>query len=511
MLRRLINRLRASLTARVFVITALILATACGLTYAFIVWAAPITFTSITNSELELRSERLLTELKQTSLEDSGPLFNQFIMETGAEVLVLDDKGNSVTLTVPKSVSELSSHPSGTTMFAPFLMSVTDDDVTSISTQVSSVDVWSTQNNESVSIMQNSTSYPFTFENSLEPYTLTVFAGVTIVNRTKQALEQVLPYLALVVLAISILGAFFYSRHITKPIVRLSAISQKMADFNFTWRCEGNRSDEIGVLGRNLDELSRRLSSALDELQNTNDALRQELGRKQRLETQRTTFFSAASHELKTPLTILKGQLSGMLAGVDIYRNRDKYLLRSLAVTNRMESLVSEMLAISKLDNADFDQKRDIVDISSTISFQMEQNADLAEQKQQTLEAHIIPHLMVYGDGAMLSRAVANLLTNAIFYSPESSVISVSLLLDNQIPVLIIRNSGTTIPDKDLPHLFEAFYRVESSRNRESGGSGLGLYIVKMILDRHGASCRIQNSGHHVKVTVTFHHSSIVQ
>ncbi|OBR65128.1 hypothetical protein A7K91_05040 [Paenibacillus oryzae] len=507
------SRLAGSLTTRIFVITALVLTTACCLTYAFIVWAAPITYTSMMNNELVQRSEQLVNELSLISTEDSGPLLSRFILETGAEVKVVDEEGKSVVPTLSMGNKEPENSQSERSSSSPYLMSV-DHDQGTITTLQSTVEVMDAINDIEMSdrtmsdvvmtVSDYDASYPVTFRNSTEPYTLTVLAGTDVANQTKQALEQVWPYLALVVLGISVLGALLYSRFITKPIVRLSAISQQMADLDFTWKSKDTRSDEIGVLGRNLDELSGRLSSALAQLQNANDSLSRELDRKQRLDKQRTSFFSAASHELKTPLTVLKGQLSGMLAGVDIYRNRDKYLLRSLAVTNRMEALVIEMLAISRLDNTDVEFKRELVVLSSVLLSQTEQCTELAEQKGQSLDVHIAPGLTTSGDEAMLSRAIANLLTNAIFYSPEGAAIAVSLLPDGPQSILTIVNSNASIPEEDLPHLFEAFYRVESSRNRDSGGSGLGLYIVKKILDRHGASCQIRNTGNQVRVTVTF-------
>lgn len=490
MLQKWINRLKDSLTVRVFFITASMLVAACGLTYAFIVWAAPISFSSIMFGDLEQRAERLSDELSLTTLEDSGPLIDRFTLETGAEVMLADHQGVGLLQTPAQVLGETEENR--------------EDISITVSAAVSSVETVDPQNNGMMQLRQSSVSYPVVFRNSSELYTLTVWSGVKAVNQTKQAVAQVSPYLTLVVLAISTLGALLYSRHITRPIVRLSSISQKMAGLNFSGRCKESRRDEIGVLGRNLDELSDRLSSALAEVQNANTLLRRELDRKQRLDKQRTAFFSAASHELKTPLTVLKGQLSGMLAGIDIYKDRDKYLLRSLAVSNRMESLVGEMLAVARLDNAEAAWKQDRIDLSVLVRAQAGQIADLAEQKGQTLDIAIVPGLISSGDEAMLNTAIANLLSNAVFYSPRGAAISVSLQSDGKRQVLTIINSRSSIPEEDLPHLFEAFYRVESSRNRESGGSGLGLYLVKMILDRHGASCEIRNEDNHVRATVIF-------
>ena len=145
-------------------------------------------------------------------------------------------------------------------------------------------------------------------------------------------------------LAFSLLCALVYSRYITRPIVRISGIAQNMAQLDFNWQCQETRRDEIGALSRSLNQMARRLSAALAELEAANRALQKEVERERELDRQRMSFFSAASHELKTPVTILKGQLTGMLEGIDVYRDRDKYLLRSLQVTGRMEKLIQETI-----------------------------------------------------------------------------------------------------------------------------------------------------------------------
>ena len=138
--------------------------------------------------------------------------------------------------------------------------------------------------------------------------------------------------------------------------------------------------DEIGKLGRSLDELARRLDTALTDLENANQALRSEVERERDLERQRMAFFHAASHELKTPVTILKGQLSGMLERVGVYRDRDKYLLRSLQVTGRMENLVQEMLAISRMESGSGAVKREVGGAVRPMERQLALDEPLLEQ-----------------------------------------------------------------------------------------------------------------------------------
>ena len=228
------------------------------------------------------------------------------------------------------------------------------------------------------------------------------------------------------------------------------------------------------------------------------------LERERELDRQRMAFFNAASHELKTPVTILKGQLSGMLEGVGVYQDRDKYLLRSLQTTGRMENLIGEMLAISRMESGAAALRQETVDLSALTAERLQQDGELFRQREQELVSALTPGVLVTGDPSLLGRAVGNLLSNAALYSPQGARIRVWCGFRDGRPALTVENTGARIPEEALPHLFEAFYRTENSRNRSTGGSGLGLYLVKMILDRHGAECAIENTKDGVKVTAQF-------
>ena len=175
---------------------------------------------------------------------------------------------------------------------------------------------------------------------------------------------------------------------------------------------------------------------------------------------------------MKTPITILKGHLSGMLQGVGEYRDRNYYLQRSLETTEKMEDMVKELLTVSRIENNKFITQK--TDIAEQLRLQIADMAELIENKK------------------------LDLLLNAIRYTPEEKGNHIRVLLkpgtDTETVYCQIENTGVFIPEEALVHLFEAFYRVEQSRNRQTGGSGLGLYIVKMILDQHGASYRMGNT-----------------
>lgn len=487
------KKISESLTARIFLMTVFILLCAGGITFGLIAWATPSTYTSVVNDELARQVSSLTDRLFGTSPEDCGALLDEFIRTSGASVMLLGPDGQPV-----DTGSRLAMQPA-----------YEDDSVVVTATKISSVTCSPgqalTESAVTVTMSEESTMVTDVwFPGSDDPYALYVTPPVKAENLAVRALVQMAPWLLLVLLVFSLLCSLVYSRYITRPIVRLSGIAGRMAELDFQWECGESRRDEIGRLGRSLDQMARRLSSALTELEAANHALRGEMEQERELERQRTAFFSAASHELKTPVTILKGQLSGMLEGVDVYRDRDKYLLRSLQVTGRMEKLIQELLAVSRMETGAADVHGESLDLAVLLERQISLYADLLEQREQRLTASLTPGISVLGDPALLGKAVGNLLSNASLYSPQGADIRIWCGIQQNRPVLTVENTGVHISEAALPHLFEAFYREEGSRNRSTGGSGLGLYLARMILERHGASCEIQNTEQGVMASVYF-------
>lgn len=479
------KKLSESLTTRIFLITSFILLCAGAVTFALIAFATPSMYTSVVNSDLQQQTDALTERLKETIFEDCGPVLDDFIRSTRADVMLLNSDGE-----IADTGSELS------------MQSKYKDDNIKVSTDGSGEDgsvssslgvsvAEGTGNTTTVTTMQQySIIADVTFSDRSDVYALYVTPHLEEENLAVRALIQMAPWLLLVLLVLSLLCAFIYSRYITRPIVRLSGIAKKMSELDFNWKCNEQRRDEIGTLGHSLDQMSQRLSAALEELEAANRALR--------------AFFSAASHELKTPVTILKGQLSGMLEGIDVYKDRDKYLLRSLQVTGRMEHLIQEMLSISRMETGAATVKQESLELSALIERQLDFVKELIEQRGQRFAVQLKPEITMTGDASLLGKAIGNLLSNAILYSPDGAEIRVWCGIRQDKPTFTIENTGVHIQDDALPHLFEAFYREEDSRNRSTGGSGLGLYLAQMILERHHASCSIENIDDGVRAMVSF-------
>ena len=169
-----------------------------------------------------------------------------------------------------------------------------------------------------------------------------------------------------------------------------------------------------------------------------------------------------------------------------------------------MERLIGEMLAISRMEQGAAEIRQARVDLSALIERRLVQDEELFLQRGQRLTSDLTPGVAVAGDEALLDKAVGNLLSNAALYSPEGAGVRVWCGRLDGRPALTVENAGAQIGAEALPHLFEPFYREEGSRSRATGGSGLGLYLVRMILERHGAECRLENAAEGVCATVRF-------
>ena len=323
---------------------------------------------------------------------------------------------------------------------------------------------------ESAPIISN--SYYFSFADDNSQYILTVYGEASQIAELRQSFVSVLPILFCVILLVSLATAWVYSRIITNPVLKISRISKEMSDMRLEWQLEERRSDELGVLENSLNTLSRKLSATLEELQSANLQLQKDIEHQKALERAQQDFFSSASHELKTPITIIKGQLEGMLLGIGAYKDHEKYLARSLEVAATLETMVQEILTISRLEtNVDF--KMEHFDCAPMIHGYLREIDDLVATKELQIHLAIQSPAFINGNKLLIEKVFSNLISNAVKYSPHGASVDIILQNTNGRFLFSVENTGTHIPEDDIPKLFDAFYRMEQSRSRRTGGSGL--------------------------------------
>ena len=318
--------------------------------------------------------------------------------------------------------------------------------------------------------------------------------SLSAVNKVTSGLSTTLPFLFFISLLISLGVSIIYAYSLARPIMKISEVSKKMKNLDLSTFHEIKRSDEIGELAYNLNEMSERLVDALDALQKANDKLQEDMERERRLEKRRKDLFTAISHELKTPLTVLKGELRGMIDKVGVYQNRDEYLVHAYETTESMEQLVKDILLTTRMDDENVKLKFQDADMSILVSQICQSYEVLADEKGISLTYYCEENVIARIDEMQLQHAIRNLVSNAIFHSPKGAMVDVQLANVGNTVRLTIENSGVHIEQEDIKNIFEPLYRTEKSRNRHTGGSGLGLSIVKRVLELHHFEYAIENS-----------------
>lgn len=220
-------------------------------------------------------------------------------------------------------------------------------------------------------------------------------------------------------------------------------------------------------------------------------------------EAKRKEFIATISHELKTPITIISGQLEGMIYNIGKYKDRDTYLQKSYDSTQELKTLVEEMIQVSKFEILEKKSESKEFDLNSLINKLIKRQMYLIEEKELKLDVKYQGEIFINGDEERIAKAINNLINNAIKYSPENAELLIRLY-KKENAILEIENTGITIDEKHKDKLFKPFYRVEKSRNRKTGGSGLGLYIVSQILREHGFKYNIKNGKNSVIFIIEF-------
>ncbi len=284
-----------------------------------------------------------------------------------------------------------------------------------------------------------------------------------------RAIQSALPFSLICSLLISVICSFLFSKAIVAPIERISASTERMMKLDRAAACTIHSKDEIGLLAQNVNNLYSNLLSTIEHLE-------EEKGRVSEMERAKVDFLRVASHELKTPVTALNATLENMILGVGKYQDYAAYLPECKDMVEQLSKMIHEILETSKLNGVTEQPKT--VDLSKLLN-------ELCEPYQLIAAAHNISFFLALPETftvtlptSSFSKAVSNVLANAVAYTGAGK--TVTIFMDGRS--LMIENECVPIVSNEIPRLFEPFYRPDFSRDRESGGNGLGLYIVDTLL-----------------------------
>ena len=273
------------------------------------------------------------------------------------------------------------------------------------------------------------------------------------------------------------------SNKFTKPILKLSKIANNMANLNFKETYDEIREDEVGVLGDSMNKLSNNLQETISNLEKANQQLAEDLKEKEKIDEMRKTFVSDVSHELKTPIALIQGYAEGLKYSIADDESRDFYCQTIIEESEKMNDLVKKITSLSQIEYGYTKVELEKFDIKEIIECKLHTMQLLLEQNNIKLNTHLYSQI-VEMDLSLLDEILNNYLSNAINHISGNKILNISFenYSNDKIKISIF-NTGENISENELENLWIKFYKVDKTRTREYGGSGIGLSIVKAILD----------------------------
>ena len=347
-------------------------------------------------------------------------------------------------------------------------INIVTDSGKSVDTSVVKIADGQTVDPRSVILQQGSVA-----DNRGQTARIKLLADVAPVTQAKLATLHVLPYTMLGSLLVALLFSYIYSRFVTRPIRQMAAVTTTMQQLEKDAHYPVSSSDEIGVLGRNINELYQNLWQTIRSLEHENKRITQ-------LEKEKIAFLRAASHELKTPLAALRIMLENMQLNIGEYKNRDQYLAESLAEVDRLAAMVNDVLRSGSIAEQALRQEK-WLKIDQLIAEVVDDYMLLAKTRGMTFVVDTRP-TTIRANRDMMRHVISNLVSNAVRHGDAGSVIKITY---NQHK-LAIENACKPLTKQQLQHVFDPFYRSNVATKQRANSSGIGLYTVKMLLDTKG-------------------------
>lgn len=284
---------------------------------------------------------------------------------------------------------------------------------------------------------------------------------------------KIFVFSAIIALALACIGVYVLTYNIVHPLREMSHATKSYAKGDFTYRVPVTGDDELTELEEGFNAMARDLGV---------------------LEASRRSFVANVSHELKTPMTTIGGFIDGILDGT-IPKEKEQYYLRIVSdEVKRLSRLVVTMLNMSKIESGELKLNPQRYDISQQL-FQIMLTFEqvLSDKKVEVAGLDKLDSVFVEADKDLIHQVIYNLVDNAVKFTPEHGCISISAAADNTRVIIAIRNSGEGIPPDELGRVFERFYKVDKSRSFDAKGAGLGLYIVKSVVELHGGQIAVKS------------------
>lgn len=463
------NKVRTRISWKMFMLFASVILLFTVLVYVMLILFLPQFYYNYKMKQISNYANNVVKTGETGDLEKVEKALNEFMKNTNTLPILADSNGNLVYIpNVNITTAKL-----GT----PTIINgtETEDNQTTI------------KHNEAVA----SKSTSFSIDGQI--YKLIYTINIQKINDISMALLQFAPYFVLFALILSLFTAYFFSRIMVKPLLRMNKVASKIAHLNFTEVLPVISNDEIGQLSGNLNEMAINLERTMLELNEVNEKLKKEIEKERQLEEMRKSFVTAISHELKSPLAAVMGQIEAMYYNIAPYDNYPKYLQESYQILEKMSQMIQEMLSVSKVDQTNYMAEKTTFSLTAMVENIINSKKTVPNRMTQEIIFQMKEDVTITANHAFTEKAIENIIENALNYSKKGFAILVTIRKQEQSFYFSVHNKSTSIPTEELGKLFSPFYRLEKSGNKKTGGNGLGLFIVAKFLDIQSIKYKLIN------------------
>ncbi len=306
--------------------------------------------------------------------------------------------------------------------------------------------------------------------------------------------NRFLGYVGVVAILVGGILIWIVTTRMVKPIWELADISKRMTRLDFDVKYKGRNVTEIALLGENMNKLSESLERNISELKTANNELQKDIERKEQMEEMRKEFLANVSHELKTPIALIQGYAEGLMEGIyDDAESRDFYCEVIIDEAEKMNTMVKKLLTLNQLEFGNDVVSMERFDVVTLVENYLQSANILIKQNDIHVNVQGTAPIYVWADEFKTEEVFMNYFTNAVNHCEGERVIDIRFeKMDGKVRIGVF-NTGQQIPEESLEHIWEKFYKVDKARTREYGGNGVGLSIVKAIMESMNQKYGVDN------------------
>lgn len=318
---------------------------------------------------------------------------------------------------------------------------------------------------------------------------------VASLHESAKVTNRFLIYVGVFGILVSVVVARILSGYLTKPLHELTEISEKMTQLDFNAKyVPKNTANEVDRLGIHMNKLSESLEEAIGDLKKANLELQHDLEIKDKTEEMRKEFLSNVSHELKTPIAVIQGYAEGLAEGVIEDKESQQYYCEVIVdEAKRMNTMVKQLLALNQIEYGHDNVNMEHIMLKAMVEGIVASNKILADQSEVSIVVEDFDEVQVWADEFFAEQVLSNYITNAIHYAKYDKQVRIKVIEKEKDVRICVFNTGDPIPEDSIQRIWEKFYKVDKARTRAYGGSGIGLSVVKAVMDSFHKECGVTN------------------